>query len=273
MKVLAHAAMAAVMAITTLSILIVTQVNDSVKPLDTVRFYTKKWEKGDTDRATALLRDSKASVWLSPECQASTNLTLDPTCLEKRTIIRDGILAHMRCTEYGSQACSYIRRMLKALVRTGTDRVQPTNASSPFKLYGTNLKGIASNGETYRDILIRVVQEAQRMFHGAFRAEESDKTLVLRSALYNLITWTIAGNLFMHVADSFHITRQTRLVVRTGTFLVVFITAAIFFFVNMGNALVLGLIILSGGFNLAYFEMFLDPTIVRPWYATHTRTH
>ena len=265
MKEWAHLFVATAMAVTTLSIFIVTQSNDNVKPLDTVRFYTRKWEKGDTGSALSLLQDKKTGSWMTAACQASTNLTLDPACLDERTRLRNSILIHMRCTEYGSQACAYLRMALKALVRTGTDRVQPGNLSSPFKQYGSSLKGEAANGQTYREILVRIVEEVQRLFHGAFRAEESDKTLVLRSALYNLITWAIMGNLAMHVADSFDLSSQLRMAVRAITFVVVFLTATIFFFINMGNALVLGLIILSGAFSLCYFEMFLDPTIIRPW--------
>jgi hypothetical protein len=265
MKEWAHLFVATAMAVTTLSIFIVTQSNENVKPLDTVRFYTRKWEKGDTASVVSLLQDKKTGPWMTPACQASTNLTLDPVCLEERTRLRDSVLIHMRCTEFGSQVCGYLRMALKALVRTSTERVQPANSSSPFKQIGTNLKGVASNGQTYREILVRIVEEVQHLFHGAFRAEESDKTLVLRSALYNLITWAILGNLAMHVADSFDLSSQVRMAVRTIAFFVVFLTSIVFFFINMGNALVLGLIIASGTFSLCYFEMFLDPTIVRPW--------
>ena len=259
---------ALVLAATSLSIFAVTQTNSSVKPLDTARFYTMKWQKGNVNDALKNLKDvSSSKPWMSERCQAMMNLTGDVDCLTQRTTIRDNILTAMKCTEYGSQTCSYLRLMLKALVYTSTtERVNSSNPASPFKTFGANLKGLAgTSGESYQSILQKIVTDAPKMFHGAFRADESDKTLVLRSALYSLITMAIFGNLVVHKLDSYEIMSSARFMGRALSFVLVFITAFVFLVSNTGNALVLSLILVTSFVALIYFEMFLDPTIVRPW--------
>lgn len=268
MKEWAHLIAAFVLAITSLSIFAVTQINNSVKPLDTARFYTMKWEKGNVNDALKSLKDVSASKpWMSERCQAMVNLTTDVDCLTQRTNIRDNILTAMKCTEYGSQTCSYLRLMLKALLYTSTtERVDKANPASPFKIFGSNLKGVAgASGKTYQTILQNIVTEAPEMFHGAFRAEESDKTLILRSALYNLIMMAILGNIVVHKIDSYEIMSSARFMGRALSFVLVFITSFVFLVTNTGNAMVLSLILITSFVALVYFEMFLDPTIVRPW--------
>ena len=260
-KPIAHLLLALILVTVSLSILIITHTNESVKALDFARLYTMRWMKGDGDSALLWLRDDS---WLSDQCQASVNLTSDSVCLARRTEIRDGILRNMKCDTYGSQTCSYLKLILRALVRTSTtERVG--NATSPFKVFGSNLKGKAPNGESYQQILQNIIKDAPRIFHGAYKAEQSDKTLVLRSALYNLIMMAILGNLVMHICDSYENLRPARPWVRVITFIMVFITAFILFCVNPGNALVLWLILAPAMVSLLYFELFLDETIVRPW--------
>ena len=260
-KPIAHLLLALILVTMSLSILIITHTNDSVKALDFARLYTMRWMKGDGDSALLWLRDDS---WLTAQCQESMNLTTDLVCLGRRTEIRDGILRNMKCDTYGSQTCSYLKLVLQALVRTSTtERVG--NSTTPFKVFGTNLKGKAPNGESYQQILQNIIKDAPRIFHGAYKAEQSDNTLVLRSALYNLIMVAILGNLVMHICDSYESLRPARPWVRVITFIMVFITAFTLFCIHPGNALVLWLILAPAMATLLYFEVFLDETIVRPW--------
>lgn len=265
MKEWAHLGAALVLAVISLTITSITQISDTTRPLDTARFYTMRWVKPDTASALHQLKDLR--LWKSDQCQTATNLSSDPACIEMRQEVRDNILGHMKCTQYGSQVCSYIRLALKALIRTSTtERVDPANQTSPFKSYGANLKSIATpKGEKFKDILQTIINDAPQLFHGAFRAEESDKTLVLRSALYNLIVMAILGNLVVHIVDSFELFATIRFLVRALSFIIVLLTAFVFLILHTGNALVISLILVTAFVNLVYFEMFLDPTIVRPW--------
>ena len=265
MKEWAHLILAITLWVTTLSISLVTQTNENIRPLDTSRFYTMRRAKPDTASALHQLKDLR--LWTSDSCQALTNLSTDTLCIEMREELRNNILKHMQCTKYGSQACSYTRLALKALVRvSSTERVDPEDPTSAFKVYGSNLKTITTpNGGTFKDIIQGIINEAPKLFHGGFRAEESNNTLVLRSALYNLITIAILGNLIMQIAESFDLSSTMRVLARSSTFILVFLAAFVYLLIHQGNALVFSLILVTAFVNLVYFEMFLDPTIIRPW--------
>ena len=265
MKEWAHLLTALALVALSISILIVTQTRESTKQLDISRFYTMKLQKGDTDRALNYLNEH--DLWSDNKCQAMTNLSLDPHCLTVRTQIQRKILEHMKCLDHGSQTCSYLRIAFKALAWNSTNRRENnSDPTSPFLVLGSNLKGTAPNGETYRHILQNILREAPRLFHGAYKAEESNDTLILRSALYNLIMMAIFGNLIMHIADSFHMeSNLLRFFIRSLTFLMVFVVSIVFMGLHSGSSMVLLLILFTSLITLVYFDMFLDPTIVRPW--------
>ena len=264
MKEFGHLIVALFLAATTLSLLGITHTNENVKQLDFSRFYTLRWERAQVDAA-------RLHLGISDRCQTVTNLSADPECLAQRVGTRDDILLHMQCNKYRSQTCAYLERALGALARTSTTvRVNPANASSPFSVVGVNLKlkpPRQADGKdlTFMELLEEVMIDAPKLFHGAYRAEQSDRTLVLRSALYNLITMAILGNLVVHLLDSYNISPYMRLWVRGLSFVVVFLTALVFLFIHTGNALVLSLILVTAFVSLVYFEMFLNETIVRPW--------
>lgn len=265
MKEWAHLVTALALAVLSLSIFIVTQSNEKVKPLDVSRFYTMKLQKGDTTRALNYLNEH--DLWTNEPCQALTNLSVDQNCMQIRTTIQQKVLEHMKCSQYGSQTCSYLRLAFKALAwNSTTERVNQSDPKSAFKVYGSNLKGKTPGGETYKAIMQNILKVAPHIFHGAFKAEESDKTLILRSALYNLIMMAILGNLIMHIADSYHnLSNIMRFAIRSITFIMVFLIVIVFCAVNSGNVMVLLLILFTALVTLVYFEMYLDPTIVRPW--------
>lgn len=265
MKEYAH--LIAAIALTTLSIstLIVNQTQENVKPLDTVRLYTKKWVKTDTSGALHEVRHDSTFLDNDARCMALTNLSTDTVCLDDRQDKRDAILKYMKCTEYGSQMCSYLRLMLQALAQTSTtERVG--NASSPFKVFGLNLKTtVTPAGESYREMLYRAIEQAPMLFHGAFRAEESDSTIILRSSLYTFVALAILGNLIVHVMDAVDKRMYVRAAARVIMFALVFFTAFVFFAMHTGTAMIFWIIFAAATVNLVYYEMFLDPTIVRPW--------
>jgi hypothetical protein len=262
MKEFGHLIVALFLAAISLSLLGITHTNDNVKPLDFARFYTMRWERAQVDAA-------RLHLGVSDRCLSVTNLSSDPECLAQRVGTRDDLLLHVRCDKYRSQTCAYLQRTLRALARTSTtERVNPANATSPFKVVGLNLKDKPANGgdRTYLQLLEQALDDAPKLFHGAYRAEQSDKTLVLRSALYNLITMAILGNLVVHLLDSYNISPYMRLWVRGLSFVVVFLTAFVFLCIHTGNALVLSLILVTAFVSLVHFELFLNETIVRPWF-------
>ena len=158
-------------------------------------------------------------------------------------------------------------RMLKALAYTSTTlRSVPANATSAFLVLGANLKGKASNGETYNDILQNILRDSPQLFHGAFRAEQSNGTVILRSIMYNMIIVSILGNLVMHIMDTWQ--REggwERTLVRSITFLMIFVFSFVCMVMNKGTVTILLIINGAAVVALVYFEMFLDSTIVRPW--------
>ena len=265
MKEYAH--LIATLALTALSItiLIVNTTQENVKPLDTVRLYTKKWVKTDTSGALHEVRHDSTFLENDAHCMSLTNLSTDAVCLDDRQDKRDAILKYMKCTEYGSQMCSYIRLVLQALAQTSTtERVG--NATSPFKVFGANLKTTKTPaGESYREMLYRVIEKAPILFHGAFLAEESDNTIILRSSLYSFVALAILGNFLVHFIDSLDKHTYLRVAARAIMFLLVFFSAFVFFAMHTGTAMIFWIILATATVNLLYFEMFLDPTIVRPW--------
>jgi len=265
MKEYAHLIAAAILCGFSISILIATQTLDTVKPLDIARLYTKKWVKPDISSALHEVRHDSTFLDNDARCIAMTNLSTDPVCLDDRQDKRDAILKYMQCTEYGSQLCSYLRLILQALAQTSTtERVG--NASSAFKVFGANLKTtVTPAGETYRQMLYRAIEQAPLLFHGAYLAEESDNTIVLRSSLYTFVALAIFGNILVHVIDTVDKSMYVRSATRAVMFFLVIFPAFVFWALHTGSALIFWLIFGTGLVNLLYFEAFLDPTIVRPW--------
>lgn len=264
MKEWGHIFVATALAVLSLSIFILTHTNDNVKPLDFARFYSLRWIKPDTGHTLSYIRDPK--LWLSDRCQRMTNLSDDAECLAQRTGMRDNILRHMRCDQYGSQVCSFLKVAVRSLAWTSkTAKVDASNPLSPYRVYGLNMNSKSPSGQSFTEILQTVVQDAPRVFHGAYKAEQSDNTLVLRSALFNLIAMAILGNLIVHIIDSYQIQPYARFWARTITFILVVLTALVFIFVHPGNVMVLTVILVTSFVTLVYFELYLNETIVRPW--------
>lgn len=277
MKEYAHGLVALALATMTFSVTVIIHQNGNVRPLDFARFYKMKWVNGDTGKALSYIRDP--TRWVKDSCLTTTNLTAagNTDCLAQRTSVRDGILTEMKCIEYNSQMCSYLKRVLQALVYTSKkERTNPANSSSPFKQFGLNLKTLTSDGEeTYAEALENAVANAPKLFHGNYRAEQSDDTLVLRSALYFLISLAILGNLAVHITDSFDYGNRpwNRTWIRSLALVLIVIEAIVMTAIHKGNAMVLSSIIVSATVTLAYFEVYLDGTIVRPWYAPISFAH
>jgi hypothetical protein len=265
MKEWAHLITASGLALMSTILFIMTQNNENTRPLDVARFYTMKRAKGDTDAALNYVKDQK--LWPSEQCQAMMNLSTDAACLKARVDIRDNILHHMKCTQFGSQACSYLRLTLRALARNSTVRSIPGNPLSPLLVVGTNLKLKAPNGESFGQIFENIINDAPKLLHGGVKAVQSDNTLILRSILYNLITMSILANLITHVADKWMVKQDgwVRAAVRSLTFALVFGISLIFLYWHKGAAMVLLVIAAASLVTLVYFEMFLDKTIIRPW--------
>lgn len=265
MKEYAHLIAAIILLTFSIGTLIVNQTQDNVKPLDFARLYTKQWIKPDTESALHEVRHDSTFLDNDVGCMTMTNLSTDAVCLDDRQDKRDAILKYMKCTEYGSQVCSYMRLVLQPLAKTSTtERVG--NASSAFKVFGANLKKtVAPTGESYREMLYRMIEKAPVLFHGAYLAEESDNTMVLRSALYTLVPLAIVGNLLVHITDAADKNMYMRVAARTGMFFIVFFPSFVLFAMHTGTAMIFWLILAVATVNLLYFEMFLDPTIVRPW--------
>jgi hypothetical protein len=261
MKSYFHLLAAGLLCVTSISILFVSHSQDHIRALDTVRLYTLQWQKGDT--AAALHEVKSDPDFLTAACMGASNRTVNPACMPSRQDKRDAILRHMQCTKYGSQACSYLRLALQPLMRT----LGGGNLTGPPEEHGADLKLIrTAGGETYRQMLHRIIQEAPMLFHGAFKAVESSSTMVLRSSLYNLITVVIFANLLVHVVDEGGWKQNhVRLIVRSIAFLLVYAISFIFVIIYPGTMMSFFLILGAGTLNLVYFEMYLDPTIVRPW--------
>jgi hypothetical protein len=227
-------------------------------------------EKGDIQNALELLNDDR---WIDPSCLAMTDLSAAGTavhdCKVIRVKLRDDILDHLKCTVYNSQVCSYIRLVLSSLARNGPDWLDESDHSKGYKIIGNNLAGKAPGMTVgFREILYEAVEDSPHLFHGSYRAVQSKGFVVMRSMIYNLITWAVFGNFLVQVLESFNFIENrlwTRMLVTGLSFFGTFFFSAILVLVNSGTWGPLLLIGIPAFFNLAYFEMFLDPTMVRPW--------
>jgi hypothetical protein len=273
MHYIPHLIVTLALALTTMSLHIIIQGNASGKSLDTARLYTMVREPGDTQNALELLNDEK---WLTPACQAMTDLSVDTPavddCRALRVSLRDLILEHLKCTLYSSQVCSYIRLVVSSLARNTTqppELIDPDDPDLGYKVMGMNLAGKPTGWEEeYRQILYEAVEEAPKLFHSSYRAMQSNSFIVMRSMLYNLIGFAILGNFIVHVLDSYTRIEKnlwSRFLVLLGGFFSTFFVSSVYVFWNSGAWGPLMLIALPAFFNLLYFEMFLDPTMVRPW--------
>lgn len=259
MKIYLHVIVAVALFITSLSILIVTQSQVNIRPLDTVRLYIKEAIKSDTSAALHEVRS--VGDFLSADCMKVTNNTENTECLDNRAEKQADILRHMKCNEYGSQVCSYLRLALQPLLRTVDDSTNP-----PIKHGGDLTQIVTSEGKTYREMLYDIITNAPLLLHGAYKAVQNNDMVVVRSAIYNLITLAILANLVIHVSDEHKWqNKHMRPIVRAISFLFVFIISIVMVSIHPGMLLTFGLILGVAALNLSYFELFLDPTIVRPW--------
>ncbi len=259
MKIYLHVIVAIALFVMSLSILFVTQTQANIRPLDTVRLYTKRAVESDTSAALHEVRS--AADFLSADCMAKTNNSVNTGCVVTRVTKRADILRHMKCNEYGSQVCSYLRLALQPLMLT----VNPSN--TPPNVSGADLTKVTSpGGMSYQEMLYDIIVNAPLLFQGAYKAVQSDDVVVIRSVIYNLISTVILANLLIHVSDAHKWENQhMRATVRAIAFISVFITAIVFVSMYPGMLLTFLLIMGMGAVNLVHFEMFLDPTIVRPW--------
>lgn len=263
MKQWVHLFASIALVITAIVMYSTSQNDEWARPLDRARFYTLVREKGDVASAANLLRKDD---WLPESCQLQTNLTGD--CLALRVGLRDKILDALKCTLYSSQVCSYLRVGLRSLAQNMTDRVYAANGTFTTRtvVVGKKMSGKAPNGETYNDILRRMVEKAPLLFHSASRAEQSDSTYMLHSVLYTLITVAILGNIVVHMLDTMTWTSSWRAVARMAGFGLLLIFSIVFVSLNTGTALFLALILVPALVIQVYFEYLLDPTLERPWY-------
>ncbi len=257
MKSYIHLIAAGLLCVTSISILFVSHSQQHIRSLDIVRLYTMQRQKSDT--SSALHEVKSDSDFLSAACMGASNATVNSACLPVRQDKRDSILRHMLCEKFASQTCSYLRLALQPLLRTVE--------SNGTKMAGVDLKQVKTpGGETYRQMLHRIIEEAPRLLHGAFKAVESDSTMVIRSSLFNLITVVIFANLLIHVVDETGWKQNyIRVIVRAVAFLLVYLMSFVFVIIYPGTIMGFLLILGTGTLNLVYFEMYLDPTIVRPW--------
>lgn len=268
MHYIPHLIAALALALTTMSLHVVIQANTAGKSLDTARLYTMVRESGDVQNALELVNDDK---WLSPACQTMTDLSSTDAaeCKLMRIKLRDTILEHLKCTTYSSQVCSYIRRVISSLAKNSTEYIDPDDHTQGFKIVGSNLAGKPTGwDQSYREIIFDAIEEAPKIFHSSYRAVQSNAFVVIRSMLYNLIGWAILGNFAVHVLDNFAMIERnlwSRFLVLLGGFFVTFVISSIYVFWNSGAWGPLMLIAGPAFFNLLYFEMFLDPTMIRPW--------
>lgn len=259
MKIYLHVLVAIALFITSLSVLIVTQTQANIRPLDTVRLYVK--ETVNPDIPAALHEVRSVDDFLSTTCMRTTNNTENDDCIDNREEKRADILRHMKCNEYGSQVCSYLRLALQPLIHT----VNPS--SVPPTVHGADLHEVVTdNGKTYREMLYDIISNAPLLFHGAYKAVQNDDMVVVRSAIYNLISAVILANVVIHASDEHKWgNKHMRAIVRGIAFLFVFIISVVLVSIHPGMLLTFGLILGVAALNLIYFEMFLDPTLVRPW--------
>lgn len=264
MKQWAHLIVSIALAVTTITLFAITQGSDLVKALDKARYYTLVRERGDVDAAANLL---KGETWLPESCQLETNLTAP--CQTLRTTLQTNILALMKCNLYSSQVCSYLRSGLRYLAMNTTDRVYAPNGTFTTRtvVVGKKMSGKSPTGETYGELLKRMVTQAPVLFHSASRAEQSDSsTNMLHSSLYTLIAIAILGNIMVHIADSYNPRGYTRLLWRLLGAFILCTVCIVFLVLNSGSYLILLLIAIPSLVILVHFEYLLDPTIERPWY-------
>lgn len=265
------------LAIATSTVYFTSLKSDSIKSLDTARVYTMMREKGDTQNALELLNDDK---WIEPACLAMTDLSAAGNdvrdCRVIRTKMRDDILDHLKCTMYNSQVCSYIRLVMSSLAKNSAEWLDDDDHSKGKKIIGNNLAGKAPGLNVgFREVLYEAVEDAPNLFHGSYKAVQTNSFVIMRSMLYNLITWAVLGNFIVHVAVSIEWIENklwSRMLLTGLSFFGTFFLSAMLVFVNSGTWGPLLLIGIPAFFNLGYFEMFLDPTMVRPWVHPYTFT-
>ena len=259
-----HAFATLSLALMALIIHIMMRSQNTVKALDDTRLYSMVRFRGDVDAAKSLL--SSETAWLSDACRPSVSQTLPTTntCVEERRRLRNGILNAMGCFSYGSQVCSYLRNITAGIIQNRT--VLGTPSAIGRDLSGTST---IAGGITYRQLLLDAIDKAPVLFYNSYRAE-APEYFIARSVLYTIVIFAILGNLLVHILD--HSWRDMTWFVRLTTRLSVF--AVLVFLIPlilMGIAGVNSFFVVMLGIwlpsliVLLYYEMFLDPTITRPW--------
>jgi hypothetical protein len=260
MNTWSHILAAFVLALTTGILHGIIRNDTNTRALDQARFYTMTRERGDVNAVKTLLESEQ--TWISSACRASQNSTnLQLACVLERRNLRDSILNNMKCFQYNSQVCTYLRNLTSGLIQNRT-------YGSTTYAVGRSLVGTVPNMGTltYRQLLYGAVDNAPLLFHNSFRAAQADDFFVSRTMLYSLITLVIFANLIVHYLDEFDLKWSTRLIMRILVFLLAtFLPPLLFLIGYWGSSTVFIYILLPSALILLYFEAFLDHTVTRPW--------
>ena len=261
-----HLFAATALAILALVVHYLMRSDNNTRALDTARYYTLKRVPGDRAAARAIVDDD--AQWPSVACQAAVNTTTTgDACVVARRALRNGILSRMRCFEYNSQVCMYLRTVTAGIIQNRT-------LGSTNFFIGRSLTGTVPNQGTltFRQLLRDAISKAPILFHDSFKASQDSEFYVLRTVLYNLVAWTILANLVVHVGDQRPMSWTTRLTMRIAVFMT--FTAIPTFILVIGAWGTLTTVLLWIWFPallvLFYYEAFLDASITRPWYAPIT---
>lgn len=270
MNIQSHLFAATALAVLALIIHLGIRSDTNTKALDTVRYYTMKRVSGDVSAARALVESDN---WLTSACQAAVNETsVSQSCVAERKTLRDNILNKMGCMAYNSQVCTYLRNLTAGLVQ------KKTYSTATIYYVGKSMQGMVpgQNSLTYRQILYNALTNVQYLFRNSYKATQADDFYVLRTILYNLIVFPVLGNILVHYFDqSMAWTWTYRLATRIFIYVLFTLVPTLITFIGAGGTALTAFvgIWLPAFLVLVYYEIFLDATIARPWYAPVPLTH
>lgn len=258
-----HLFAAAALAILALAVHVMMRSDGNTRALDTAKYYTLRRVPGDRTAAQAIVDDN--AQWPSLACQAAVNTTTtSDACVVSRRALRNGILSQMKCFDYNSQVCMYLRNVTSGIIQNRT-------YGGTTYFLGRSLLGTIPNMGTltYRQLIRDAIGKAPLLLHNSFKAAQDNEFYVLRTVLYNLVAWTILANLAVHVLDENAWVWRTRLIMRLAVFLgLTTVPAFVLIIGAWGSALtVFVYIFLPAVIVLVYYEAYLDASITRPWYA------
>lgn len=254
-----HLLAAFALAVMAFVIHILIRADNNVNKLDVVRLYTMVREKPDVSLALSYLGPVLINL---PDLACVQHLAPTTTCLAAKKLLRNNILNAMRCDKYTSQMCSYLGKVLNAVVSsTGTSKDLAVTTKIP-----------GQGDTTYRQALYNAIQDAPNILHNGFTAKQDKGFIVLRTVLYNLITITALANIVVHISDTMPgWSWRWRLAMRVGYFLISFILSIIGLFSDTGTTLIVVVGMFIPAFiSLIYFEIYLDDPDERPWVHPYT---